>query len=469
MSRARRLSIRARLTIAFSVALMLVLIAGAVFVYARVDAALTESVDESLQARIEALRGLVAGSPSRSAPKLRTALDSEDNFSQILAEDGRLLSSTLPTGSGTALDPGQAAQAAQAPLLLPGASIAGVDGEARVLAAPANERALVVVAGSANQDRSETLSQLTAAFAVGAPIALLLAATAGYLLARRALHPVEAMRARADGISGEGSDERLPLPPADDELRALAVTLNSMLERLEAALEREKAFVADASHELRTPLSVLKAELELAEHGARSPEELRAAIRSALVEVDRLARLADDLLVAARADRGQIPIRREPVEVEQLLGRVINRFDRQAAGGGRRIELSADPGLRATIDPLRAEQAVGNLIDNALRHGSGTVTVAARTGSDRELLIEVGDQGDGFSPGFRERAFERFSRADAGRTSGGAGLGLSIVAAIARAHGGSAEIIPGPPPVVQVSFAEAAGSDSSHRALTQPR
>jgi signal transduction histidine kinase len=468
MSRLRHPSIRARLTIAFSVALMLVLIAAAVFVYLRVDSALTESADESLQARIAALRGIVSGTPSRSVPKLRTALDSEDNFSQILDQDGRLLSSTLPPGSGTALDPRQAEQAAQGELLLPTVSIAGVDGDARVLAAPANERALVVVAGSANQDRSEALSRMTAAFAVGAPLALVLSAAAGYLLARRALLPVEAMRARADGISGEGGEERLPLPAADDELRALALTLNSMLERLEGALEREKAFVADASHELRTPLSVLKAELELADHGARSPDELRAAIRSALGEVDRLARLADDLLIAARADRGQIPIRRESIEVGRLLGRVINRFDRQAADGGRRIELSADPELRAAIDPLRAEQAVGNLIDNALRHGSGVVNVAARTGSHGELLIEVGDQGAGFPPSFRERAFERFSRADTGRATGGAGLGLSIVAAIARAHGGDAEIVPGPPSVVRISFAGAARIDGSRRALTQP-
>lgn len=470
MSRLRRLSIRARLSIAFSIALMLVLVVAAVFVYARVDAALTESADESLQARLEALRGLVVGTPPGSAPELQPALDSEDSFSQILAPDGELLSSTLPDASGAALDPQQAAQAADRELLLTNVSIAGVDGDARVVAAPAatTEGTLVVVAGSANQERSEALSQIAAAFAVGAPLALLLAAGAGYVLARRALMPVEEMRARADGISGEGGDERLPLPAANDELRSLAETLNSMLERLEAALEREKAFVADASHELRTPLSVLKAELELAEQGARNPEELRAAISSALVEVDRLARLADDLLVAARADRGQIPIRREPVEVDQLLARVIDRFDRQAADAGRPIELTADAGLRASIDPLRAEQAVSNLLDNALRHGSGVVTVAARLGRDGELVIDVTDQGSGFPAGFRERAFERFSRADVGRTSGGAGLGLSIVAAIARAHGGSAEILPGPPNAVRISFAAAAESDRSHRALIVP-
>jgi signal transduction histidine kinase len=325
-----------------------------------------------------------------------------------------------------------------------------------VLAAPASasEAELVLVAGSSNQDREETLSQIAGAFAVGAPLALVLATGVGYLLARRALRPVEAMRARAEGIGGGAGGERLPLPEAKDELRALGLTLNSMLARLEGALEREKGFVADAGHELRTPLSILRAELELAQREGRSPEELRAAIGSALGEVDRLARLADDLLVAARADRGEIPIRREIVDVDELLGRVVNRYEGSAARAGRRVESSSDGRLRASIDPLRAEQAIGNLLDNALRHGAGTVTINARL-ADGELAVEVRDAGRGFPAGFREHAFERFSRADPGRSGAGAGLGLAIVAAIARAHGGTATLPPaesGSGAAVRLSF-----------------
>lgn len=466
-----RLSIRARLTIAFSAALLVVLALAASFVYVRVDRDLTESRDESLSAQQESLRALLAGSPVGLPTALRSApaLDSEDNFSQILAADGEVLFSTLPADSGPAIGAEATATAVRGDLLLPELDVAGVDGGARVLAgpAPSGRRTLVAVSGTANQDRAETLSQIVAAFAVGAPLALLLAAGAGYLLARRALLPVEFMRARADGISGEGGGERLPVPAADDELRALAVTLNSLLERLEQALDREKNFVSDASHELRTPLAILKTELELAEHGDRSPGELRDAISSALGEVDRLARLADDLLIAARADRGAIPIRRESVDVDELLSRVSGRFARAAAQQSRRIERTAPQGTSVSIDPLRAEQALGNLLDNALRHGSGTVKIEARIQSG-ELMVEVTDEGRGFPEEFRDHAFERFSRADQGRTGGGAGLGLAIVGAVAAAHGGSASVLPERPSAVRISFGPAGAPDDAHPALIRP-
>lgn len=457
----RRLSIRARLTVAFSAAMLVVLALAATLVYVRVDHALIESRDESLRARQESLRAVVAGSSEDLPSELRSTptLDSEDNFSQILAANGRVLFSTLPKDSEAAISPKETARAAGGDLLLPERDVVGVDGSARILAgpAPSGSRTLVALSGVANQDRTETLSQILAAFSVGAPLALLLAAGAGYLLARRALLPVELMRARADGISGEGVGERLPVPEANDELQALAVTLNSLLERLEQALDREKNFVADASHELRTPLAILKTELELAEQGNRSPDELRAAIVSALGEVDRLARLADDLLIAARADRGAIPIRRETVDVGELLGRVSGRAARAAAHQARRIERSSPEGLSASIDPLRAEQALGNLIDNALRHGSGAIRLDAGIDAG-ELVVEVSDEGGGFSEEFRDHAFERFSRADPGRGGGGAGLGLAIVAAVAAAHGGRASISEDPSSsAVRISFGPAQG------------
>ena len=200
-----------------------------------------------------------------------------------------------------------------------GVEVAGLDGEARVLAQPASsaEGDFVVVAGASTGDRSEALAGIAGAFLIGAPLALLLAGALGYLLATRALAPVEALRRRADAITLRRSGDRLPLPETEDELHRLAATLNAMLDRIEASLDRERVFVADASHELRTPLAILRAELELAGRPDRTVEELRAALASATEEVDRLSRLAEDLLVIARADQGRLPIKREPVELSR--------------------------------------------------------------------------------------------------------------------------------------------------------
>ena len=164
----------------------------------------------------------------------------------------------------------------------------------------------VIVAGASLEDRQEALDGLVAQLFVVGPLALLLTALGGYLLAGAALRPVEAMRRRAAEIGSDRADRRLPLPPANDEIRRLGETLNDMLGRLEAGLVRERRFVADASHELRTPLALLKTELELASRRPRSREELEAALRSAREEVERLVRLAEDLLVLARADDGRL-------------------------------------------------------------------------------------------------------------------------------------------------------------------
>jgi hypothetical protein len=216
-----------------------------------------------------------------------------------------------------------------------------------------------------------------------------------------------------------------------------------MLERLEGAIERERRFVDDASHELRTPLANLRAELDLALRRARTTEELEAALRSASEETDRLVRLAEDLLVLARAKGARLPVRREELDPGELVRDIVGTFAGRASERGILLEHHEQDGLRASVDPLRIRQAVGNLIDNALRHtppsGRVSVDLARRDG---DLAITVADTGAGFSPTFVPRAFEPFSRDDAARTrtDGGAGLGLAIVRAIAEAHGGSVEV-----------------------------
>jgi signal transduction histidine kinase len=432
-----RLSIRAKLTIAFAAALLLVLALAGLFVYLRVESGLTETIDDGLAARANDVQA-VLDSSGNHPPRLSGGLfEGEEGFTQVVTPRGRVVASTLPPGSGPALDRAELERAARAQILLADREVPGIEAQARVLAEPASapQRSFVVVAGASTGDRDEALAGIASAFAIGAPLALLVASGLGYLLAARSLAPVEAMRRRAGEITLERSGERLPLPAAEDEIHRLGETLNAMLDRIEGVLERERVFVADASHELRTPLSTLRAELELAGRPGRSPEELRAALRSAVEEVDRLSRLADDLLVIARSDQGRLPIAREPIELAVLLDRVRTRFADRAHQAGREIDVAAPDGLRAELDPLRVEQALGNLVDNALRHGGGEVTLSAR-GQNGTVVLEVSDRGAGFPAGFEAEAFERFARADDGRTAGGAGLGLAIVQAIAAAHGG---------------------------------
>ena len=211
-----------------------------------------------------------------------------------------------------------------------------------------------------------------------------------------------------------------------------------MLARLEDALERERSFVADAGHELRTPLALLRAELDFALHHANGEEELREALRVASEETDRLVQLSGDLLLIASAEGGKVELRRERLAARDLLASVRNRFLWRADAAGRELDVDDDDGLRLEGDTLRLEQALGNLVDNALRHGQGTVHLQALR-VDGHVELHVRDAGSGFPDGFLEQAFERFSRPTESRSSGGSGLGLAIVSVIARAHGGSAE------------------------------
>ena len=245
------------------------------------------------------------------------------------------------------------------------------------------------------------------------------------------------MREHAARISGSESADRLPVSPAGDELSRLSETLNAMLERLETAIERERRFVDDASHELRTPLALHKTALEVALRYEADDPGLRAAVASAIEDVDRLIQLAEDLLVVARSEAGELAISWERVRARQLLESVGTRFESRAAEGGRRIEIDSPAELEILADPLRIEQALTNMVDNALRHGEGPVRLRAES-TDGAVRLHVGDQGSGFGEEFLPAAFERFSRADTARTSGGSGLGLAIVETIARAHGGSA-------------------------------
>jgi heavy metal sensor kinase len=412
-----------------------VLLAVGLLIYLRFESELNGNLDRSLRSSADDVTTLLRESDAEG-----DALPArQDSFAQVLTPAGGIVDTTARPRSLTVLDRSELRRAAADPTFLERSGVPGIDDGARLLATPvrANGRRFVVVAGKSLDERDEALTSLATLLLIGGPVALLLASVVGYAAIAAALRPVEAIRRQAAEITAADPEQRLPVPATRDELHRLGETLNGMLARLEEALERERAFVDDASHELRTPLAMHRAELELALRYAASPTELRAAIASAIEEADRLSQLAEDLLVLARSDKGQLAIKLEPVDVGSLLGSLRERFSARARELGRRLESAPPGGLAVQGDRLRLEQALTNLIDNALRHGGGPIRLWAHR-NEEAVELHVSDEGAGFPPAFIPSAFERFSRADSARTGAGSGLGLAIVDAIALAHGGSA-------------------------------
>jgi len=298
------------------------------------------------------------------------------------------------------------------------------------------------VIGESRDERERSLHRLAALLGLTLPGALLLASLAGYQVARGALAPVERMRTRAASIGHGDLSQRLPAPGTRDELDRLAETLNDLLDRLGSALERERRIVGDASHELRTPISVLRTRIDIALRGVQAPAALREALEGARDDATRLGRLADDLLVLARADQGQLRLRLAPLDVQDVLDGAHARHASAFAAAGRELVLrNAIPGGAVLLaDADRVAQALDNLVVNALHYGAGAVEIGARLRVDTAVELSVRDHGPGFSAEYVAHAFERFSQADAAHGGPGSGLGLAIVEAIAHAHGGTASV-----------------------------
>ena len=435
----RRLPIRLKLTLAFALVMALALSATGLFIYLRLGNDLDATLNQGLRSRAADVQALVRQADSGLAQAGRSPLTDEgESFAQILDPSGEIVDASTPVRGRPLLDARELARARSQTFLVSRDAAPGVEGPVRLLATPvrAQGRSLIVVVGTSMEDRHDAQRSLGALLLIGGPIALLVACAAGYGVAAAALRPVEAMRRRAAQVSASEPGGRLPVPPSRDEISRLGETLNDMLARLEGAFARERTFVSDASHELRTPLAILKTELELAMRAGRSPEELRAAVSSAAEETDRLSQLADDLLVIARSDQGRLPVRVAELDVAVLLEDVARRFEARAREGGATLEAHAPEGLVVAADPLRLEQAVGNMVDNALRHGGRSIGLVAEERGEG-VRVQVRDDGPGIPAAFVGSAFERFSRADHARGRGGAGLGLAIVAAIATAHGGT--------------------------------
>jgi two-component system OmpR family sensor kinase len=426
-----------RIALIFTAAMAPVLAITGILLYQRFGSDLDGTINSGLRSRAADVRALIG----QSASGLREGRlkDETESFAEIIERDGRLLDSTAQLRGRVLLDAAERRRAAKTAVFLDRPANATFHDQSRLLAVPvrSNGRPMIAVVGTSTETRADSLSDLLGVLLLGGPIALLLAAVAAYGGAGAALRPVDAMRARAAQISEAAPEERLPVPPAQDEIGRLGDTLNRMLERLGQTLAHERRFVADASHELRTPLAILKTELELALGEGRTREELRDALTSAAEETDRLIELAEDLLLLAQTDRGRLPVALEPAPVAPMLGDLVERFALRARETDREIQIVCADELYGRFDRPRLEQALGNLLDNSLRYGAGPIELRAEPREGR-MEIHVADRGQGFPAGFTELAFERFSRPAGARATSGAGLGMAIVASIARAHGGSA-------------------------------
>jgi two-component system OmpR family sensor kinase len=436
-----RFPLRVRVTLASAASIALILAALSFFVYARLQAELIRSADSALRTRAE----VIASGIGRAGPG---GFDTPDSWTggltQILTPAGHLEMSHGLSGPGLSA---AALRGIREPQFL---SIPTAPGRPalRAFVLPTSEgQRFFVVTGSAMTEVSQTLASLRLLLETAGPAALALACLAAWVLAGTALRPVERMRREAAAISVSQPSRRLPVPAAKDEIARLGRTLNSLLDRLQDARDREQRLLDDASHELRTPLSILKAELDLTLSRPREPGELEAALRSASEETDRLARLAEDLLVLSRARAGGFRIHRMGTSLQDLLSRACAGHQARAQDRGARIEWAA-PAVQIPVDPMRIRQALDNLLDNAIRYGpesGGLIRIEAAV-SDQVATLRTENTGPGFGGGLLPRAFEAFVRGDGDVASHtGAGLGLVIVRAVARAHGGAAtaENVPG--------------------------
>ncbi|WP_233491452.1 cell wall metabolism sensor histidine kinase WalK [Blastococcus sp. TBT05-19] len=314
-------------------------------------------------------------------------------------------------------------------------------GEVRYLAVPVDlegdpARGVAVVAYFADQERQAADDTAQLMLGVGAVTALL-AAGGAWVVAGRVLAPVRAVATTAQGITETDLSGRIPVEgrPAD-ELTDLARAVNAMLDRVENGVAAQRRFLDDAGHELRTPITIVRGHLEVLDPA--DPGDVRQTVALVDDELERMNRMVSELLLLARAEQPEF-VRVQPADVAALTREVFGNVRRL---GERDWQLGGVARADLLLDPQRLAQAVVALADNAVQHTrpGDRITLGSRLSGDR-LLVWVDDAGPGIAPADQDRIFERFARGSSGaRRSDGAGLGLSIVQAIAAGHGGSVEL-----------------------------
>ncbi len=436
--------VRARTTAVAVVVVGLVLAAGAVVFFLVIRARIESSITDTASARAASIAAVVeAGAPVDPLPGAdpETFAQVVDGAGAVVASD-RVLAGFGPL-SGAEPAPGETVvRRIPSPFEDDDGRFEGLDDDGPYATVVTGVRlgsgtGRVIVAASL-EDASEAAGAMRPVLGIGLPVLLGIVGFVTWVLTGRALQPVEAMRAEADRISAAALDRRLPLPEARDEIARLAVTLNSMLDRLQAASVKQRRFVADASHELKSPLAALRAIIEVT-----TREGDRADIDEVLTdlghEIDRMQRLVDDLLYLARFDETAPTHGPRPCDLDGIVRDEAASLRQRT---GLTVDTSGVGPVRVAGDRGRLAQLVRNLTDNAARHATGTIWLetAARDGAGR---LRVADDGPGIPPGDRERVFERFERLDESRTrdTGGAGLGLAVARAIARSHGGDLRVV----------------------------
>jgi len=440
-----RLPIRWRLTLAFAVALTVVLTAVGAFLHFQLSSDVDRDIERDLRTRAAQLSGLLMREPISALPTAAAEqLEPDETIAQILTPTGGVVAATA-YADVKLLTHEQLRDAALGELFVDRPGDARLDESLRVFAMPvhARDETFIVVVTDSLDERAQTLASTLGVEIVGLAAALAASCAVGYWVSGLALRPVEHLRQRAAAISGDdlADAERTPLPvsPVADEIGRLALTLNDMLDRIgraqaaqREALEQQRRFLADASHQLRTPLAIIKAEVELAQSGTTKGADLDAAMTSIGEETDRLSRLTEQLLVLAAADEQRLSLSRESVELRDLLEEVAERGRGRAQLEGRMITVVSDEST-ISVDRQRLEYALGNLMDNALMHGARDMQLLGKRVGDL-VQLQVRDHGSGFSQEYMAHPFARFApTASTGRATG---LGLAIVQAITEAHGG---------------------------------
>lgn len=436
--------IRWRLTLLFTAAAaVLMIVLGTLFV-GQLRSGLVANLENNLRSRAGDLVGQLGAGPAGGlhAGRRQSVLPG-GFFGQVLTTSGKVIESVGGTVIHPLLTPPQAAS--PAPFVIDATfTPAATPDEPQllhVLAVRTSDPGLIVAVAGSREIIDETVSVVQQQlFLLGAG-GLLIGAAGAWLVAGAALRPVERMRSQAADLQAHDPSIQLAVPSTNDEIARLAVTMNALLGRLQAALHRERTFVADAGHELRTPLTVLKLELELAGRVDRSHDYLRQTITSASTETDRLIRLAEDLLTISGTTPGDY--RPERFDVAEVVHQALAAAHTRADRAGVALVGPEPTECLAAGSPIRIRQAVDNLLSNSLRAApTGTIVTAVVAASDSTVQVVIQDAGPGFPVDFLPMAFHRFSRADPARSRPpdgleGSGLGLAIVKTIMDQHGGT--------------------------------
>ncbi|KAA6221203.1 sensor histidine kinase [Streptomyces albofaciens JCM 4342] len=438
---------RGRSAAAAALAMALVLAVGGGWLYALLRANLLDNTTSRTEV---AARKVAAQADTGALPGVLASPADGVDLVLVLDDAGRVVASSLRSADPLAAElrglrpsPGQDS----ADRVLTGAPAATAGGSRAdvvvVRATPPGEsgRVRYVYAVTVLSDVDDATHAIGVALLASAPPLIALAAAIAWAVTGLALRPVTAIRRELAAVSESELDRRVPDPAGGDEIALMARTVNATLDRLEQAVTRQRQFVADASHELRNPIAAVRSRLEVALAAANEGSD-RSSVRAALRDVERLQRIAADLLLLARLD-AHAPRAAEPVDLALL---AAEEAARRPGRGGPRLVVVADEPVPVRGDPAQLERLLTNLVDNALRHAASEVRVIARalvgTAVPDRTVLEVVDDGPGIPPPARERVFERFARLDAARDreTGGTGLGLAIARDIARAHGGDLSV-----------------------------